>query len=567
MADRRDYYYRQTVTEAELDAGFEGLEQADRAVSVDHGLVGVVEGMGVSEKSGTPDLSVDVQGPGTAYSKAGERIGFSSTQNVDVSVDDGASSTAVGVVGNEKWISVFVEFDRVLSDPRIDGLSATVFFQRDESFVFSVVQGAEAVIGAATRPAIDAGKILLADVRRVFGDTQIFNAEIYTNRREDAYSYLGGTVEIIDGTAHDAIDSLLTALNQHLDGAANKHPAADIDYGGGGAWADGTTNPATTVEAQLDKIISDLATLAGGANRIGLSALDNWHDGTAQPATTVGARLAAMVTALVSETGSGGADKLGVGARTAWLGGRANAAGSIFDALDAIITDLADTASTDDGAERIGAATNGSLLSAGSVRSQLDELDAATLLRVLKAGDTMSGNLSFSGSADVVYSSARGRTLAIPLFTWPKDGSGWRPDETNFGEWETDGAIFDDIIMFDLLPFLPDGAIFQSCQVIWEQSGSFGTASDQMRADLYRHQSNFSTGARTVTDVVGFGTLFGAGSGVAVVNINPSDFTIDRQTTTLADSALVLQIEAAAGGTSRVRGVQITFLDPGPRNY
>lgn len=41
--------------------------------------------------------------------------------------------------------------------------------------------------------------------------------------------------------------------------------AANITYAGGGAWADGTTNPATTVEAQLDKIVTDLAGAAGSA--------------------------------------------------------------------------------------------------------------------------------------------------------------------------------------------------------------------------------------------------------------------------------------------------------------
>lgn len=41
-----------------------------------------------------------------------------------------------------------------------------------------------------------------------------------------------------------------------------------FNYGGGGTWADGTPNPATTVEAQLDKIISDLAG-ASGAPKIG----------------------------------------------------------------------------------------------------------------------------------------------------------------------------------------------------------------------------------------------------------------------------------------------------------
>lgn len=41
--------------------------------------------------------------------------------------------------------------------------------------------------------------------------------------------------------------------------------ASNVTYGGGGVWADGTTNPTTTVETQLDKIISDLGTGTGTA--------------------------------------------------------------------------------------------------------------------------------------------------------------------------------------------------------------------------------------------------------------------------------------------------------------
>lgn len=51
------------------------------------------------------------------------------------------------------------------------------------------------------------------------------------------------------------------ATNFDLNGAN----AASVEYAGGGNWADGTTNPATTVEGQLDKIISDLAGATGTA--------------------------------------------------------------------------------------------------------------------------------------------------------------------------------------------------------------------------------------------------------------------------------------------------------------
>jgi hypothetical protein len=54
--------------------------------------------------------------------------------------------------------------------------------------------------------------------------------------------------------------------------ASNRaHVASAIAYLGTGPWVDGTTNPITNVEAQLDKIIADL-TNAAGAARIGAAA-------------------------------------------------------------------------------------------------------------------------------------------------------------------------------------------------------------------------------------------------------------------------------------------------------
>lgn len=61
------------------------------------------------------------------------------------------------------------------------------------------------------------------------------------------------------------------------------HLAQQIWYAGGGNWADGTTNPATTVELQLDKIITDLEerVSVGGAKRVGYVPPDGgWFTGT-----------------------------------------------------------------------------------------------------------------------------------------------------------------------------------------------------------------------------------------------------------------------------------------------
>jgi hypothetical protein len=355
MADRRDYFFRQKVTEAELDAGFEGIEQADFNLAVDNNIIGVVEGMGVSEKSGTPDLSVDVQGPGTAYSKDGERINFSSTQNVDVSEDDGGSPTTVGTPGNTKVVSVFIVFDRALSDPRTDGNGSTVYFQRDESFEFSVVQGSEAVIGSEVPPPLDSGKILLADIRLENGTTQVLDAatvgaydQIDTTRREDAFKFTGGTVEIEEGTAYDAINSFLTEFNNHIDGTSNKHPADEVTYAGSGNWETGSPlagSPAD-VEAAIDQIVADLATTSspGGSEKVGSKALSAWHDTNNIAAGDIYAQIDAIVTQLSSTASQGGADKIGAAAISDSPDSLTG--GSIYDQLVELLGHVNDRADT-----------------------------------------------------------------------------------------------------------------------------------------------------------------------------------------------------------------------------
>lgn len=53
--------------------------------------------------------------------------------------------------------------------------------------------------------------------------------------------------------------------------ASGQQPADMVQYSGGPAWHDGTTNPATDVEAQLDKVVTDLVS-NDGSDRIGATA-------------------------------------------------------------------------------------------------------------------------------------------------------------------------------------------------------------------------------------------------------------------------------------------------------
>jgi len=419
MSSRKDFFFRQRVTEAELDAAFADLEQADHDLAADLGFVGVLANAVVSPHAPVPNLTVDISGPGSALDQQGQRIFFSSLQNVNVAQDDNAVSTEVSAAGKEKIVSVFVKFDRALSDPRIDGNSLTVFFRRDESFKFSVVQGAEAAAGEAIPPALRSDAILLADVTRRFGQAQIGADAISIARRQDAFTLPGAPRALRRGRTIEALSDLLGFYNAHAIGTADRHAAAAIDYAGGAPWADGTTNPAATVEAQLDKIIADLAAI-GGAAKIGAAATagapgafgagsvksqldallgflnghitasaaahaasaityaggDTWKDGTANPATTVKAQLDKLIGDLAADAG---AARVGAGARPNWLDGRTNPAGvSLFAALNKIITDLSDQEDGADGAARIGAQATGKL-AAGSVRSQLNALDATAV--------------------------------------------------------------------------------------------------------------------------------------------------------------------------------------------
>lgn len=73
-----------------------------------------------------------------------------------------------------------------------------------------------------------------------------------------------GSLAFTAGTLYDRLVDIQTEL-ESLQSAAN------INYAGGGPWADGTANPATSVEAQLDKIVVDLASTlsSSGTDKIG----------------------------------------------------------------------------------------------------------------------------------------------------------------------------------------------------------------------------------------------------------------------------------------------------------
>jgi hypothetical protein len=117
----------------------------------------------------------------------------------------------------------------------------------------------------------------------------------------------------------------------HTQTPLGAHPATAIAYASGPAWADGTTNPAATVEMQLDKIVADLSA-ATGAAKIGYAGGPAWLDAATNPAATVEEQFDKIITDLIDQGNpagiggsGGGAAKIGFNVQDdgGWLWDRA----------------------------------------------------------------------------------------------------------------------------------------------------------------------------------------------------------------------------------------------------
>jgi hypothetical protein len=380
MADRLDYYFRQRVTEAELDLGFELLEKADRNLAADIGVYGIVGGAEPTPHSPVADLTIDLTAPGRAYDHIGQRIFFGTGQRVDCSIDLSGIPTEVTVAGKERWLAIFIRFDRLLSDPRTDGNSQQVYFRRDETFEFVVHQGAEGNVGAAAKVPLQEDELLVCDVLRSHGQTQIQAGDIDTSRRQAFIFATGDAVQIVSGlwsvlspateTVQSALDSADAVLDGHFDGTANKHSAAHVTYTPHGFVG------ASNVQAAIDEVVDDLSSATAGtpgASKVGADAVAGTPN--ALPAGNVDGQLSQLLTWLNSHVGAAA----GAHAASAISAAVHNyiAGTSVQAQLQEIVsTLLAQTAGTP-GSSRIGAdAATGTpnALTAGTVDAQLSTL-------------------------------------------------------------------------------------------------------------------------------------------------------------------------------------------------
>ena len=413
------WYKSQLVNHLEMRTAFEDGEAADRLIVKDTAIFGVISGMAVNEDApASRTIFIDL---GLAYGANGARIEIpSGPQAVDTTIDEAGDPTELVNVGWFKVLSVFVRQDRKFSMPVLDGDLQTVQYVNEEDFEIFLLQGTEAASNPVP-PALQSDAVLLVDIVVTKNQTTIETADMSFVRRQDTVRFEGTNVSLVEGTINAGLAALATIVDDIIGGAISL--ASDfITYAATGTWADGTSITAVTVKGALDETRTDLASTAnaiGGTRKVGgeefsvgsvtttagtlysqLLALGDttglWNqqtatsfaDGQQLPASNLWMAISTFVGRIgesSSASNSGGA-RVGMFALGNWT------SGSLRDWFQ----QLANTTAANDGALRVGAEAvvqSPTSFSAGTVRSQLTALLTAVNARVLKAGDTMTGDL------------------------------------------------------------------------------------------------------------------------------------------------------------------------------
>ncbi|MGE0325900.1 MAG: hypothetical protein AB7K71_17080 [Polyangiaceae bacterium] len=393
MADRLRYYFREKVTEAELNLGFELLEQADQNLATDIGVFGIISGGVPAPHSPLADLSVDLTAPARAYDHAGQRVFFGTGQTVDCAVDLVGIPTDVSTAGNERWLGIFLRFRRELSDPRTDGNSQQVYFRQDESFELVVRQAPEGAVGVAPKVALPPDELLVCDVRRRPGQTQILSADIDTSRRQ-AFVFAQGTSVAVEpgtwsilaplaGNAQAAFDEVDAELREHFTATGRRHPASSIDYAPHGFVQ------ATQLQAAVDEVVDDLSSTATGnpgASHVGADAAPGTPN--ALPAGSVDGQLSMLLGFLNAHQGvvSGAHNATAIAAAAhSFLSGT-----NVQSQLQQLTSALGSTA-IPSGASRIGISDSSGQLGASDVEGALAELMGTFALEHYRGNEANGG--------------------------------------------------------------------------------------------------------------------------------------------------------------------------------
>lgn len=407
-----DWYFKQIVTQAQMDWAFDRAQNSMHSLATDNEALGIVNSLGISQHAPMPDKTVDVAGPGTAYDPEGQRIYVGDALTVvDCSQDEFGTDSNPPTVGFERYISVFIRFKRNLTEPKLDGNNVVVYTKQLESFEFFVRLGSEAPAGTAIPALLMTDAVLLCDILVTHGFTAILNADIDLTRRQDWVRFSGAVLgDRAYGTAHDAVEDILAVI-EAWGGAL---PFAFVQQWFGPTAVAGPTPPPTTMQEALDAIVYDLAisgAVDGGAGRVGVQDYTTFGAFVAWAATNVQGALRVIADALDGHIGGGAPAH--TAAAVVFTPYSYLASVNVQAAIQEIVDDLAVNASAASGASRVGWFDNvvagllngviGNTTAQGAIKALAEALQrtAATCGAARIGTDVIAGSPESASASDV----------------------------------------------------------------------------------------------------------------------------------------------------------------------
>jgi len=300
--NKLDWYYKQTVTQGQMDWAFEQAEAAIcQAAKFSYGE-GIIEGGEVTQVTPAAEIAVMVAAF-KLLDEEGRHVELSDAIKVLCSVDyDGISTYTDLVVGQGRWISVYAAFKRDLSEPKSDGNSVVVMSKLLDYYELFVVRGPAGYVNGGdlfedeaftipldrpTKPSeytssndFRPDAILLADIKITEDAPIILTADIdYTYRgdwiREEGFANIAPEA-LIAGTPRDGLIAFATWLDEYLAGMLTVGFWEGIGANDGQLFADASALAVVgdvTVKAVVNKLIETYTAYTGAA-KTGVAAYD-----------------------------------------------------------------------------------------------------------------------------------------------------------------------------------------------------------------------------------------------------------------------------------------------------
>lgn len=172
--DRSDFYYKQNVTQAEMDQAFDDCENAIDNRTIDRGLVGIVSGLEIHERT-VPDLWITIE-DGVAYNVDGKRIPVTGGDFL-------LSGQIPSTPGESRYVRYVAVRQVALSDPRTDGDGLPVDYRQEDSYSIAFISGSAGV--SPSKPGTSAATVSIGVVLLYNGMTSIVDNDIHTDWDDD----------------------------------------------------------------------------------------------------------------------------------------------------------------------------------------------------------------------------------------------------------------------------------------------------------------------------------------------------------------------------------------------